>query len=95
MSVLIYVLIDDNLLYEQYKNQIVLYLWFWELVIGYQWIGVYVNFKIIDWVVNDGLGLYFWQYNWGLFKGYIYLVVYLYQVEIDKCKVGGVGVDVN
>lgn len=65
----IYASIDDNPSYEQYKNQIVPYLRSWESVIGHQRTGVYANSKTIDWAVNDGLGSYFWQHNWGLAQG--------------------------
>lgn len=91
----IYASIDDNPSYEQYKNQIVPYLRSWESVIGHQRTGVYANSKTIDWAVNDGLGSYFWQHNWGSPKGYTHPAAHLHQVEIDKRKVGGVGVDVN
>ncbi|ABL05914.1 DUF1906 domain-containing protein [Mycobacterium ulcerans] len=91
----IYASVDDNPSYEQYKNQIVPYLRAWESVIGHQRTGVYANSKTIDWAVRDGLGSYFWQHNWGSPKGYTHPAANLHQVEIDKRKVGGVGVDIN
>ncbi|BBX54659.1 hypothetical protein MSHO_00040 [Mycobacterium shottsii] len=56
---------------------------------------MYANSKTIDWAVRDGLGSYFWQHNWGSPKGYTHPAANLHQVEIDKRKVGGVGVDIN
>ncbi len=91
----IYASVDDNPSYGQYKNQIVPYLRAWESVIGHQRTGVYANSKTIDWAVRDGLGSYFWQHNWGSPKGYTHPAANLHQVEIDKRKVGGVGVDIN
>ncbi len=91
----IYASVDDNPSYEQYKNQIVPYLRAWESVIGHQRTGVYANSKTIGWAVRDGLGSYFWQHNWGSPKGYTHPAANLHQVEIDKRKVGGVGVDIN
>ena len=45
--------------------------------------------------VQDGLGSYFWQHNWGSPKGAAHPAAHLHQVEIDKRTVGGVGVDIN
>lgn len=91
----IYASIDDNPSYGQYKSQIVPYLRSWESVLGHQRTGVYANSKTIEWAVQDGLGCYFWQHNWGSPKGYSHPAAHLHQVEIDKRKVGGVGVDIN
>ncbi|KZS64396.1 hypothetical protein A4G26_10250 [Mycobacterium kansasii] len=91
----IYASIDDDPSYEQYKNQVAPYLRSWESVIGHQRTGVYANSKTIDWAVHDGLGSYFWQHNWGSPKGFTHPAANLHQVEIDKRKVGGVGVDIN
>ncbi|QNI07917.1 DUF1906 domain-containing protein [Mycobacterium kubicae] len=91
----IYASIDDDPTLDQYKNQIVPYLRSWESVIGHQRTGLYANSKTIDWALHDGLCSYFWQHNWGSPKGYTHPAAHLHQVEIDKRKVGGVGVDVN
>lgn len=91
----IYVSIDDNPSFEQYKNQVLPYLRSWESVIGHQRTGVYGNSKTIDWALQDGVGSYFWQHNWGSPKGYSHPAAHLHQVEIDKRQVGGIGVDVN
>jgi hypothetical protein len=91
----IYASIDDDPSLDQYKNQIAPYLRSWESVIGHGRTGVYANSKTIEWAVHDGLGSYFWQHNWGSPKGYAHPAAHLHQVEIDKRKVGGVGVDIN
>jgi hypothetical protein len=45
--------------------------------------------------VQDGLGSYFWQHNWGSPGGIAHQAANLHQVEVDKRKVGNVGVDIN
>ena len=91
----IYASIDDDPSYEQYKQQVAPYLRGWESVLGRQRVGVYANSKTIDWALQDGLGSYFWQHNWGSPRGFTHPVANLHQVEIDKRTVGGVLVDVN
>lgn len=91
----IYASIDDDPSYEQYKQQVAPYLRGWESVLGHQRVGVYANSKTIDWALQDGLGSYFWQHNWGSPHGYTHPAANLHQVEIDKRSVGGVGVDIN
>ncbi len=91
----IYASIDDDPSYEQYKQQVAPYLRAWESVLGHQRTGVYANSKTIEWAVQDGLGSYFWQHNWGSPKGLAHPAAHLHQVEIDERTVGGVGVDIN
>ncbi|OBH17805.1 DUF1906 domain-containing protein [Mycolicibacter sinensis] len=91
----IYASIDDNPSYEQYQAQVAPYLRGWESVIGHQRTGVYANAKTIEWAVQDGLGSCFWQHNWGSPGGVAHPAANLHQVEIDKRKVGNVGVDIN
>lgn len=91
----IYASIDDDPSYDQYKQQVAPYLRGWEEVLGRQRVGVYANSKTIDWALQDGLGSYYWQHNWGSPKGFTHPAAHLHQVEIDKRSVGGVGVDVN
>jgi hypothetical protein len=91
----IYASIDDDPSPDQYKQQVAPYLRAWESVLGHQRVGVYANSKTIDWALQDGLGSYFWQHNWGSPPGYTHPAAHLHQVEIDKRSVGGVGVDVN
>ena len=80
---------------DQYKQQVAPYLRGWESVLGHQRVGVYANSKTIDWALQDGLGSWFWQHNWGSPKGFTHPAAHLHQVEIDKRSVGGVGVDLN
>ncbi|MGX9671232.1 DUF1906 domain-containing protein [Mycobacterium sp. HM-7] len=91
----IYASIDDDPTPEQYKAQVAPYLRGWESVLGHQRVGVYANSKTIEWAVQDGLGSYFWQHNWGSPGGVAHPAAALHQVEIDKQHVGGVGVDLN
>lgn len=91
----IYASIDDDPSFDQYEQRVAPYLRGWESVIGHQRVGVYGNSKTIDWALQDGLGSYFWQHNWGSPGGVAHPAAHLHQVEIDKRKVGGVGVDVN
>jgi Domain of unknown function (DUF1906) len=91
----IYASIDDDPTPEQYKQQVAPYLRGWESVLDHQRVGVYANSKTIDWALQDGLGSYFWQHNWGSPPGFTHPAAHLHQVEIDKRSVGGVGVDVN
>lgn len=91
----VYASIDDDPSYDQYKAQVAPYLKGWEAVVGHQRTGVYANSKTIEWAVQDGLGSYFWQHNWGSPGRVAHPAAHLHQVEIDKRSVGGVGVDVN
>jgi hypothetical protein len=91
----IYASIDDDPSLDQYKQQVAPYLRAWESVIGHQRVGVYANSKTIEWALQDGIGSWFWQHNWGSPKGYTHPAAHLHQVEIDKRSVGGIGVDVN
>jgi hypothetical protein len=91
----IYASIDDDPSYEQYKQQVAPFLRGWEAVLGKQRVGVYANSKTIEWAVQDGLGSYFWQHNWGSPGRVAHPAAHLHQVEIDKRSVGGVGVDIN
>jgi hypothetical protein len=91
----IYASIDDDPTYEQYKQQVAPYLRGWEAVLGHQRVGVYANSKTIEWAVQDGLGAYFWQHNWGSPGKVAHPAAHLHQVEIDKRSVGGIGVDIN
>ncbi len=91
----IYASIDDNPSYEQYRAQVAPYLRGWESVIGHERTGVYANSKTIEWALQDGLGSCFWQHNFGSPGGIAHQAANLHQVEIDKRKVGNVGVDIN
>ncbi|WP_197380504.1 DUF1906 domain-containing protein [Mycolicibacterium mengxianglii] len=91
----IYASIDDDPSFEQYKQQVAPYLRGWEAVLGHQRTGVYANSKTIEWALQDGLGSWFWQHNWGSPGRVAHPAAHLHQVEIDKRTVGGVGVDIN
>lgn len=89
----IYASIDDNPTFAQFTTQIVPYLLAWQEVIGRGNTGVYANSPTIGWASAAGLGLFYWQHNWGTPKGYVHPSAHLHQVsggEID-----GVGIDVN
>ena len=45
--------------------------------------------------LQDGLGSWFWQHNWGSPKGFVHPAAHLHQFEIDARRVAGVGVDLN
>ena len=91
----VYASIDDDPSYQQYNEQVAPYLRGWESVIGRERTGVYANSKTIEWAVQDGIGSYFWQHNWGSPEGRAHPAAHLHQVEIDARQIGGVGVDVN
>lgn len=91
----IYASIDDNPSYEQYKQLVAPYLRGWESVLGRRRVGVYANSKTIEWALQDGIGAYFWQHNWGSPGKVAHPAAHLHQVEIDKRSVAGIGVDVN
>ncbi len=91
----IYVSIDDNPTYDQYKNQVAPYLKAWEDVLDKQRVGIYANSKTIEWALQDGIGSWFWQHNWGSPKGFVHPAAHLHQFEIDAREVAGVGVDLN
>lgn len=91
----IYASIDDNPSYEQYKQQVAPYIRGWESVLGHQRVGIYANSKTIEWALQDGLGAWFWQHNWGSPKGVVHPAAHLHQFEIDARQVAGVGVDLN
>ena len=92
----IYVAIDDNPTRAQYDTQIRPYLQAFQAALqlaGYQ-TGVYGNYSVIDWAVQDGIGQYFWMHNWGS-NGQIHPRTTLHQIRIDKDKIEGIGIDIN
>ncbi len=91
----IYASIDDDPTFEQYKRQVAPYLKGWEAVLGRQRVGIYANSKTIEWAIQDGIGTYFWQHNWGSPGRAAHPAAHLHQVEIDARTVAGVGVDIN
>lgn len=95
VSAPIYVSIDDNPTAGQYRQQVAPYLRAWESVIGHQRVGVYGNSTTIEWALQDGLGSWFWQHDWGTPDGFVHPAAHLHQFEIDARSVAGVGVDLN
>ena len=91
----IYASIDDNPTYEQYQRQVAPYLRGWESVIGNKLVGVYGNSRTIEWALQDGLGSWYWQHNWGTPKGFVHPAAHLHQFEIDARSVACVGADPN
>ena len=92
----IYVAIDDNPTRAQYDTQIRPYLQAFQAALqlaGYQ-TGVYGNYSVIDWAVQDGIGQYFWMHNWGS-NGQIHPRTTLHQIRIDKDTIEGIGIDIN
>ncbi|WP_159840221.1 glycoside hydrolase domain-containing protein [Nocardia sp. CY41] len=92
----IYAPVDANPTLEQWNQFIAPFLRGWASVVGLEWTGMYGNFRCINWALEDGVATWFWQHNWsGGFANDDHPAAHLHQIEIDKRKVGGVGVDVN
>ena len=87
----VYASIDDDPGYEQYKAQVVPFLRGWESVLGRQRTGVYANSKTIEWALQDGIGAYYWQHNWGSPGRTAHPAAHLHQVEIDARTVAASG----
>lgn len=90
----IYASIDDNPSRSQFTSKIAPYLQGWQSVIGRGRIGVYANAPTIRWVLDAGLGAWFWQHDWGTPRGYVHPAAHLHQIPGQR-TVGGVEVDVN
>lgn len=89
----IYASIDDNPNEVQFATQIVPYLKGWQDVVGATNLGVYANSPTIGWASALGLGVFFWQHNWGTPKGYVHPKANLHQVSGGT--IDGIGIDVN
>lgn len=92
----IYVAIDDNPTLEQFNNQINPYLKAMGAAFntaGFQ-LGVYGNFYTIAWCLEDGIGSFFWQHDWGS-RGQIHPRANIHQVAGRQAYIEGVQVDVN
>lgn len=92
----IYVAIDDNPTIEQFNNQINPYLTAMGAAFsaaGYQ-LGVYGNYYTIAWCLEDGIGSYFWQHDWGS-RGKVHPRANLHQVAGQQATIQGVQVDIN
>lgn len=92
----IYVAIDDNPTRAQYDNQIRPYLRAFQAalaVAGYQ-TGVYGNYNVIQWCVDDGIGAFYWQHDWGS-GGRIHPRTTIHQKAKWVATIDGVQVDIN
>ena len=92
----IYVAIDDNPTLAQFNNQINPYLTAMGAAFsaaGYQ-LGVYGNYYTIAWCLEDGIGSYFWQHDWGS-RGKIHSRANIHQVAGWQANIQGVQVDIN
>lgn len=68
----------------------------WQRVMGRARTGIYCNYRCIDWALEDGLGMYYWQHGWGNpGKDTPHPAAHLLQYEIDRRTIAGVGVDLN
>ncbi len=93
----IYVAIDDNPTWNQYAGQIRPYLQGFQAALtaaGYQ-TGVYGNYNVIDWAINDGIGQFYWMHDWGS-NGRIHPRTTIHQLPVkDQRTIAGVTVDIN
>ncbi|MEX3504725.1 DUF1906 domain-containing protein [Corynebacterium sp. LK2510] len=92
----IYIAIDDNPTRAQYDNQIRPYLRAFSAALtaaGYQ-TGVYGNYNVIQWCVEDGIGTYFWMHDWGS-GGRIHPRAQIHQPARRTTRIDGVECDVN
>lgn len=92
----IYVAIDDNPTLAQFNTLINPYLKAMGVALnaaGYQ-LGVYGNFYTIAWCLEDGIGSFFWQHDWGS-RGQIHPRANIHQVAGKQAHIEGVLVDIN
>lgn len=92
----IYIAIDDNPSRSQYLNQIRPYLRAFSAALalgGYQ-TGVYGNINVIQWCIEDGIGSFFWQHDWGS-GGKLHPRANIHQKAKWTGVIDGVTVDIN
>lgn len=92
----IYIAIDDNPTRAQYDNQIRPYLRAFSAALsaaGYQ-TGVYGNYNVIQWCVEDGIGSFFWMHDWGS-GGRVHPRANIHQVAKRRTTIDGIECDVN
>ncbi|WP_018024217.1 DUF1906 domain-containing protein [Corynebacterium ulceribovis] len=92
----IYMAIDDNPTRAQYTNQVKPYLQACQVALkaaGYS-MGVYGNYNTIQWCIQDGLGSFFWQHDWGS-QGKLHPRASIHQKAGYRATISGVEVDVN
>lgn len=96
----IYFSIDQNPAEDNSWDRVRAYLDGAQSVVGKARMGVYGNRETIQRCAVDwGIGTYFWQHGWdGINKPWeqkIHPAAHLYQYEIDKANVAGIGIDRN
>lgn len=91
----IYVSIDDNPTAVQFATLIAPYILGWESIVGPENTGIYANSPTIELASIAGLGQWYWQHNWGTPKGFRHPAAHVHQVQIDKAKIDGIGIDLN
>ncbi len=92
----IYIAVDDNPTRTQYEGQIRPYLRAFSAalaVAGYQ-TGVYGNYNVIQWCVEDGIGSFFWMHDWGS-GGKVHPRAQLHQVAGRQARIDGIECDIN
>lgn len=93
----IYIAIDDNPTRAQYTGQIRPYLQAFSRALkagGFK-TGVYGNYNVIEWAIQDGIGEFFWMHDWGS-GGKIHPRTTIHQLPKSKQRViDGVTVDIN
>ena len=59
-------------------------------VLGKDRVGIYANYFVISWAIEDGLGTYYWQHNWtntrsdnGQLERGVHPAAHIHQYEID------------
>ena len=91
------VAIDDNPSRQQYDSLIKPYLLAFQTALraaGYS-TGVYGNYNVIDWAIQDGIGPFYWMHDWGS-GGRIHARTTIHQLPQSKQRtIGGVVVDIN
>lgn len=92
----IYVAIDDNPSYTQYTGQIRPYLRAFQAALAAAGLkmGVYGNYNVIQWCVQDGLGSYYWQHDWGS-QGKLHPRANIHQKAKWVTTIDGVQCDIN
>lgn len=92
----IYVAIDDNPTRDQYVNQIRPYLQAFQLALGAAGLktGVYGNYNVIQWCIEDRIGTFFWQHDWGS-QGRLHPRANIHQKAKYVGTIQGVQVDIN
>lgn len=93
----IYVAIDDNPSRQQYDTLIKPYLRAFQTALhaaGYS-TGVYGNYNVIDWAIQDGIGSFYWMHDWGS-GGRIHPRTTIHQLpQSQQRTIDGVVVDIN